>query len=259
MTLKRLTILIASFNDRRIVDAIQSIRRFDDVGTVKIIIIDGGSDQDIRTLIRDNITPDDIFVCEPDNGIFDGLNKGLILCDTEYMGWLGSDDRFTCRILASEVLAELEFSDIFVANLAFFSGNKILRITYSLPIILGLLNYGFHNPHYATFGRVALLSSERFDLNLMGADIDYFHRIFAKKPKIKTSNKISTLQFSGGYSNSSYKKILSINIQLLDTYSLYGHKILSPFAILIKILYKLSVTIYFKTFPLYVEDVELLD
>lgn len=256
MQQKCLSIILASFNDPRIVDAIASIRRFDDVAAVRLVIIDGGSSEYVQDLIRQNLAAGDIFLCEKDRGIFDGLNKGLDRCDTEYVGWLGSDDRFTSRVLASEVIAALERHELFIANVAFFREGRVLRITHSLPSRLGLVKYGLHNPHYATFGRAELLKSERFDLGLMGSDVDYFHRIFDKKPSVATTSAIATLQFAGGYSNSSYWKILRINWQLLASYARHNNILIAPLLLLVKLGYKALATSYFRLFPMDVGKVE---
>ena len=40
---KQLSIIIPSFRDDRIVDTIASVRLFDDLDTVRVVIIDGGS------------------------------------------------------------------------------------------------------------------------------------------------------------------------------------------------------------------------
>src|ERR1017187_3672347 len=104
---KRISIIVASYNDPRIVGAIRSIRHFDDMDTVKIVVIDGGSAPDVQRLIKESLTEDDIFVSERDRGIFDALNKGLDACDTEFIGWLGSDDVFTGSIKASAVVSAL--------------------------------------------------------------------------------------------------------------------------------------------------------
>lgn len=253
---KRLSIIIASFNDKRIERTIKSVRYFDDCDAVKLVIVDGGSRPDVVDIIRPLLKPDDIFICEPDKGIFDGLNKGLAACDTEFLGWLGSDDLFTGAVRASDVLHNLESADLYITNVAFFRGTEVRRITYARPSRLGMVKFGFHNPHYGTFGRTALLGSEKFDLSLLGSDIDYFHKIFEKRPRINTDDRIGTLQFEGGFSNSSYRKMLRINWQLLTSYGRFNNIFIAPFLLLNKIGYKALMRLRFTLFPV---DVRSLD
>lgn len=246
---KRLSIILASYNDARIERAIKSVRYFDDIGTVRLVVIDGGSRSDVIDVIRPLLTPDDIFISEPDRGIFDALNKGLDNCSTEFIGWLGSDDLFTGCVRASEVVAALESHDIFIADLAFFRGSQIRRVMYAKPCRYGLVNYGVHNPHYATFGRACVLKRERFDLTLMGSDIIYFNRIFDAKPSVATVGKVVILQYDGGYSNLSSRKIMQINWQLVKFYAKHRNPFIALLYLLIKMSYKIALKLRFTLFP----------
>lgn len=244
MTTNRLlTIILPSYNDDRVKYAIQSIRFFDDIDTVKILVIDGGSSGNVLDLIRANLNSHDIFISEPDKGIFDALNKGLELCETKYIGWLGTDDMFTGKVLASEVIEKLVENELFIANIDFFRDGFVTRRTFSYPPRIGLMKLGFHNPHYATFGSAKLLKTERFDLNLKGSDIKYFLDIFNKKPSITSSNVVCTLQGEGGFSNSSQLEILRINLELIPLFGFLG-----PFSIICKLTYKFISKCYFKVF-----------
>jgi glycosyltransferase len=215
---KRLSIILPSFNDARIAEAIESVRRFDDIDTVKLVIIDGGSRSEIVDLLKAAVRPGDIFVSEPDKGIFDGLNKGLDQVDTEFLGWLGSDDLFTGQVKASDVVSALGHDDLFVTSLAIFQDRTVRRLTSAWPSAHGLVRVGLHNPHYSTFGRSALLQSIRFRLDLKGSDIDYFLRIFATKPRVRTDPRVGTLQREGGFSTAGSRRVLEINRELFSVY-----------------------------------------
>lgn len=249
---KRLGVILASYNDARIAGAIGSIRRFDDAGVVKIIVVDGNSRAEIQQLIRSCLIADDQLIVEPDRGIFDALNKGLDACDTEFIGWLGSDDVFSGLIKSSAVVEALSRADLFVTNTvvvrdisALPSGN-VVRLTHALPSGHGWVPFGLHNPHYSTFGRAALLRSERFRLDLRGADIDYFLRIFKKKPRVVTSNVVATLQGDGGYSTRSWRSMFRTNSELISVYARHGNWLLGPIAVAIKVSYKLWTSGYYK-------------
>lgn len=249
---KKICIIVASFNDPRIVGAIRSIRRFDDLGVVKIVLIDGGSGREVQRLIKESLTKGDIFVSEPDRGIFDALNKGLDACDTEFIGWLGSDDVFTEAIKASAVVSALSNHDLLVANTAVVRDicalprGNVLRITHALPSRCGLVPFGLHNPHYSTFGVASLLKSERFTLDLRGADIDYFLRIFKKRPRVATLNVVATLQGDGGYSTRSWSAMLRTNSELIRVYARHSNWLIGPMAVMVKVGYKLLLSGYYK-------------
>jgi len=237
---KQLSIILPNYNDRRIVNAIKSVIQFDDVGEVKILVIDGGSETEVQELTREALRECDVFSSEPDKGIFDALNKGLEMLDTPYAGWLGSDDLFTGRIKASEVISELENHDLFIADVSFFHDGYVTRKTHAYPCSIGLMKIGLHNPHYATFGRTSLLASERFRLDLHGSDIEYFIKIFDHKPRISTRAVVATYQAEGGYSNQNLLHVLKTNVELISSFGLLG-----PLAIPVKLCYKALSKIYY--------------
>jgi glycosyltransferase len=215
---KRLSIILPSFNDARIAEAIESVRRFDDINTVKLVIIDGGSRPDVVSILETAVRPGDVLVVEPDKGIFDGLNKGLERVDTEYMGWLGSDDLYTGQVKASDVVGALEDADVFVSGLAMFRDQEVRRLFDARVVGWGLVHYGLHNPHYSTFGRTKLLAAHRFPLTHKGSDIEYFLDVFGEKPRVKTTSDIGVAMREGGFSNQSRQRILDINKGLFGIY-----------------------------------------
>ena len=245
---RRLSIILPSYNDSLIERAIRSIRGFDDIRAVRIVVIDGGSSEETKRLIRACLSSEDIFISERDKGIFDALNKGLDACDTEFIGYLGSDDMFTGDVPASRVLRALAECDLMVANAAFFRNGYVTRKTYSLPARLGLVKLGLHNPHFATFGRASVLKSERFNVGLRGSDIEYFLKIFSKRPRVTTLNEVATLQEEGGFSNRSVVAILRTNFELASVHARYTNWLLGPMAVIVKLAYKLLSKAYFRLF-----------
>jgi len=248
---RRLSIIIPSFNDARIVRAIESVRAFDDAGETCIIVVDGGSKPELVSTISSMLTNDDVMISEPDRGIFDALNKGLAASDTEYIGWIGSDDYFSGLLKSTEVIESLATCDLFVANTAMVRGATVARITHSWPSRFNLARFGLHNPHFSTFGRANLLKREKFSLELRGADIDYFLRIFGHDPLVRTSSKVSTLQEVGGFSNSSYKAILRTNAELYRVYKSFLPAPLAGLALILKLGYKISMSSYARLRPNY--------
>jgi len=240
-----LTIIVPSYNDSRIGQALDSIRRFDDAEVVKILVVDGGSRQEVREIISKRLAAHDIFICEPDEGIFDALNKGLQACDTEFIGWLGSDDLFTGEVTASHVVDALGNHDLFIADVAFVRGGRRTRVSHALPSKLGLMKFGLHNPHYATFGRATLLRGEQFEVGLYASDIDFFLKIFKKRPTIATVNLVATLQSEGGHSNGSLRILIKQNLECVGIFARHYNWLWGPIAVLGKLTYKVSSRVYY--------------
>ncbi len=245
---RRISVIIPSFNDARILRAIRSVRHFDDAEAVSIIVIDGGSRLDLREAIDRALGPEDIFIQEPDQGIFDALNKGLGLCQTDFLGWLGSDDFYSGQVRASEVVSCLEDHDLLVTNLAHFRGDRVTRLTHSLPSRARLARIGLNAPHFGTFGRRSFLASRRFDINDRSADIDYFISLFETRPRISTIGKVGVLAEEGGFSTASRRKILALNVELLGVYRNHVGRMLAPLCVALKLSYKAWSAAYYRVF-----------
>lgn len=246
---RTLTIIIPSFNDLRILRAIRSVREFDDVGVVAIVVVDGGSRPEVIAAIAGSLSAQDVLISGPDRGIFDGLNKGLQAVQTPFIGWIGSDDLFSGEVRASMVIDRLEHHDLFVANTVHFVDGKVTRVTHSWPSRLRLARYGLNNPHFSTFGRSDLLMRERFSLGLRGSDIEYFLKVFRRVPRVTTSSKVCTLMEEGGFSNSSFRSIVKTNLELYNVYRANGSAIGAAFAIAMKLGYKACSAALFKVVP----------
>jgi len=235
---KKIAIIVPSFKDAKILKTIKSIKNFDDMETVKILIVDGGSGPELLDECRALLGPDDHLVSEPDKGIFDALNKGLEAVDTVFMGWLGSDDLFAADFKASDVLRDIGSADILVASTAHFKGTRITRYTRSWPAGLKLYYAGLNNPHFSTFGKSEVLRRARFDLELRAADIDYFLNIFDTRPVVATTSKVSTLMAEGGFSNGTLGGIATGNRSLLPVYGRYWPRLLTLVPIVVKLVYR---------------------
>jgi len=214
-----LAIVIPSYKDPRIIRAIRSTRLFDDCGMVKLIIADGGSSASLLADISAELGCRDVLVSEPDNGIFDGFNKGLELargCD--FIGWIGSDDFFSGQLKCSVVIENLREADLFIADVLHVADGFVRRRTPAMVSALGLWRFGLHNPHMGTFGRSDLLCSVRFKDTAPASDIDYFINVFKQAGKVRYSSTPVVYQTLGGFSNGSFRKMLRGN---LDSYLIY--------------------------------------
>ena len=73
---------------------------------IEYVVVDGGSTDGTLDIIEELATahPDRVrWVSEPDDGIYDAMNKGIALCGGELIGLLNSDDRYPADAVATIV------------------------------------------------------------------------------------------------------------------------------------------------------------
>lgn len=126
------------------------------------IIIDANSSDGSKETIEEyrkksnNLT---YWVSEPDNGIYNGMNKGIIHAKGEYLILLNSGDFLENEIL-DKIHTSLTGEDLIYGNLNFISptGEKRLQVFPSPPFnITELISPSFYLPHPATFIKGKLL------------------------------------------------------------------------------------------------------
>jgi len=62
---------------------------------IELIVIDGGSDDGTVDILREHDERIDIWVSEPDGGIYDAMNKALDMASGKYVHFLNADDHYT--------------------------------------------------------------------------------------------------------------------------------------------------------------------
>lgn len=216
----RLGIILPSYNDERIVDAIKSIIKIDINHLSTIYVIDGNSNEKIINQISSQLRKHDIYISEPDYGPFDALNKGLDLVEEEIIGWLGADDRYPIEknenLFDSLVLNfdENPQVDALVYNCIHLDGEKVSRVTYAVDS--NDILKGRHNPHYSTFIRKSSIGESRFSLKYKNfSDIPFFYDlILSKNLNFLPVNQTGVLMEIGGVSNTSIIGIIKTNINV---------------------------------------------
>ena len=132
-----------------------------DYPNIEHIVIDGGSTDDTLEIVKrfPHVTS---IVTEPDEGIYDAMNKGLGLARGDAVGFLNSDDFFSRTDSLSILAAGLEGVDAVVANVALVARDDISRVKrfYSIRgYRTWMLRFGHMPPHPTLYVRTPLIRS----------------------------------------------------------------------------------------------------
>lgn len=142
----------------------------------EFIIIDGGSTDGSKELLEEYDAYIDYWVSEPDNGIYNGMNKGIVISHGEYLNFMNSGDTFYKSTTLEEVNIKMNGSDIIVGsdyNEDPVTGKSAITI---LPIRVSFATFFMQTfPHQSTFIRKSLFNNNLYDEHLqIVADWKFF-------------------------------------------------------------------------------------
>ena len=216
-------ITVVHNNVDNITGAIESVLS-QDYSSIEYVVIDGGSTDgtlDVIKKYRDKIS---VFLSEPDNGIYDALNKGIGLATGDVVGILHSDDLFCDKYVVSDMVeiisdrnAEFSFSDMVIVDK---ESDKVLRYYMANYFSRWMFRMGWMPPHPTCFIKKALfdefgLYSTKYKI---GGDFDFMVRVFyGRKIKWGYLNRITVKMRSGGVSNSGFRNKVILANEISNT------------------------------------------
>ena len=154
----KISIITVSFNSVfTIRDTIESILR-QDHDNLEYIIIDAGSKDGTLDIIKEYEEYISYFISEADNGIYDGMNKGIAAATGDIIGILNSDDFYPNSFVISNVAKTFEkqecdavYGDLVYVK--FFDIDKIIRYWQSGEYTVKKIKNGWMLPHPTFFVR----------------------------------------------------------------------------------------------------------
>ena len=145
----QISIVTAVFNRAdTIADALRSVET-QSYQNVEHIVQDGGSTDGTLDVIRQFSASSAKMVSEPDNGIYDAINKGISRANGDIIGLMHSDDFFSDDLVLERVAEIFRDREVY-GDLDYVSASntgKIVRRWRSGPYHADLLKRGWMPPH----------------------------------------------------------------------------------------------------------------
>ena len=193
-------------NSKHIREAVESVLS-QDYSRIEYIVIDGGSTDGTIDIIEEYINNISVFLSEPDNGVYDALNKGIATANGVYLGILHSDDIFCDDKVVSDAIQTLQDtgSDLCFSDLVIVDKGKVLRYVKPNFFRRWMLRMGLHPPHPTIFLKRSLFNEfGLFSTNYqIAGDFEFMIRVlYGRKINWSYMNRISVKMRSGGKSNS---------------------------------------------------------
>lgn len=214
------------------------------------IVIDGVSKDNTLDIVR-NTSPSARIISEPDNGIYDAMNKGIRLATGDIVGILNSDDFYMGPHVLEKIATMFQQSGVeaLFADLVYVRPNNLDRIVryYSVPNFTpDMFAWGWMPPHPTFFVRRELY--ERYGLfhvdYQIAADYELMARFLARhKVRYAYLPEVIVKMRTGGISTRGLHSTWILNREILracaengiptnilKVYSKYFRKVMQLFA-----------------------------
>lgn len=196
----------------------------------EVIVVDGGSTDDTVDIVKsfDNVV--DVFVSEPDKGIYDALNKGVRLATGDVISILHSNDFLASTTVLKDVtnyFTKMPDVKILFSSINFVAGNdgEIIREFTARGFKPWMLSFGVMPPHPGSFFRSDVYTHIGFfntSYSIAG-DFDLFVRALAvERLAYKVIPLVSVSMTIGGASTSGLKSYLSVTKEFTRSLSVNG-------------------------------------
>jgi glycosyltransferase involved in cell wall biosynthesis len=176
---------------------------------IEYIIVDGGSTDNTVQLINQYQDFINIFLSEPDKGIYDAMNKGIKLATGHVIGMLNADDFFSDTNVLSTVAAAFiqQNAAIIYGDLDYINAqDNIVRKWRSGQYKHNMFNWGWMPPHPTFYCKRHLFEEFGFYSLNYGTAADYelmLRFMYLNKVNAFYIKKVMIKMKIGGKSNKS--------------------------------------------------------
>lgn len=151
-----ITVITVVFNDKKhLEDTLLSVTN-QTYEFIEYIVIDGGSTDGTVELIKQYESQISYWVSEPDNGIYDAMNKGIERAKGDWINFMNSGDMFFDENIISQIAPHLKIDSFVVSG--------YLDLYYKSKFVA---RYGNQTtkPHQACFFQTQVMKTLKFNLD----------------------------------------------------------------------------------------------
>ena len=205
----KVSIITVCFNsEKTIEDTIKSVQS-QTYTNIEYIVIDGKSNDYTNEIVSKYKDVVKLHVSEPDNGLYDAMNKGIKLANGDIIGILNSDDVLADEYVIEKIIAGFEDKsvDAVYSDLIYVSEydlNKATRLYSSKIFSKRMIKFGIMLPHPTFYVRKKCYEKEGlYKTNYrVAADFELLARFMSNGIKSIRLPFISVKMREGGISSS---------------------------------------------------------
>jgi len=178
------------------------------------VIIDGGSTDETKTIIQSYCRQIDVIVSEPDQGIYNAMNKAIDLVSGEWVIFMNAGDLFADNKVLTNISTYLDSNiDVLYGNILVEKGGRLI-MKDSPSNIKNIHRMPFC--HQAVFTRLSLLEKYHFDEKYaLSSDFKFFKQLIRDSVSFRKIDMPITVYDKKGLSHVQRSKGLSENIKII--------------------------------------------
>ena len=241
----KISIITISYNSvKTIEETIKSVLS-QEYSNLEYIIIDANSTDGTVDIIKKYENELAYWVSEPDKGISDGFNKGILVATGDIIGIVNSDDIYLPGTLNTVAQAYEEGIDVYRGAIMIHNDEKNEEYTYQPSMKFGMIPINVNVCHLPTFiTKKAYEKYGLYDVDFkLAMDLDLLRRFYYAGAKFKKINAVLGKFNVGGVSTTTavQKSFVERKKVILKNGGNYIHVIIYQLALKLIGIYKVVV------------------
>ena len=212
-TTPRISIITIAFNNAADIEpTLQSVVN-QDYPALEYIVVDGASTDGTLGIIERYRAQIDEVISEPDDGMYEAINKGIARATGDIVGLIHAGDRLYSNDIVgriAEKFRQQEIDAIYGHSVLVDSSDRVVRVNRSPEFALGAIRRGWMPSHQSIYLRKSIIVQNgdyRTDLG-PNADYEFFVRHFYKHSIRVARLDDFVVRFAlGGSSTTNYKRL----------------------------------------------------
>jgi glycosyltransferase involved in cell wall biosynthesis len=226
----KVTIITVCFNSVKTVEETIISVISQNYPNLEYIVIDGGSTDGTLDLINKYSDKISLIISEPDNGVYDAMNKGIRLASGDVIAMLNSDDIYRSDDVVSRLISlmcrkqvDIVYADLVVVDRLRCS--RVLRYYDSGGFSPAKMKFGLMPAHPTFFAKKIVynkVGEYRTDYKI-AADFEIMVRIFCCNKFTYAHLPEALIEMkNGGISSSGFSSILRLNLEIIEACKING-------------------------------------
>lgn len=212
----KISIITAVYNNCETISAALDSALGQADADIELVVIDGGSTDGTLEILRSYADRLDVLVSEPDQGIYDALNKGIRRASGDVVGFLHSDDLLADTGVLSRIAAAFADPEVgaLYGDLLYVSKDdpdQVVRYWRAGIFSTHRLRWGWMPPHPTLYVRRNMYEQlGLFDTSFrIAADYDFILRLLGREGiEVRYIPEVLVKMRVGGASNRSLHNIV---------------------------------------------------